>query len=102
MLTQRKTGNTAINESIDPGKQGWLKEVRVHLSAAGGAGNLTVTLDSIAGSTYDTVLMSQDMTSVTDLVWQPDVPVHFDNGDKLVIAWANGSGRTYGFELKYN
>jgi hypothetical protein len=102
MLTHRKDAAVAINESIDPGKAGQLHELRIHLSAAGGAGDLTVTLDAAAGAEYDTVLMTQDMTLVTDLVWQPDMPIYFDNGDKLVVAWANASGRTYGFELKYN
>lgn len=102
MLTHKKTAAVAINESIDPGKAGQLHELRIHLSAAGGAGNLTVTLDAIAGSEYDTVLLTQDMTSITDLVWQPDVPVHLDNGDKVVIAWANASSRTYGLEVKFS
>lgn len=102
MLTQRRTGTAAINESIDPGKAGQLHEFRIHLNAAGGAGDLTITLDAAAGAAYDTVLMTQDMTLVTDLVWQPDMPLYFDNGDKLVIAWANGSGRTYGLEVKFN
>jgi hypothetical protein len=102
MLTHRKTANIAINESIDPGKAGQLHELKIHLSAAGGAGNLTVTLDANAGAEYDTVLLTQDMTSVTDLLWQPDQPVYFDKGDKIVVAWANANSRTYGLEVKYS
>lgn len=102
MLTNRKTASAAINESIDPGKAGQLHEFRIHLNAVGGAGDLTITLDAAAGAAYDTVLMTQDMTTVTDLVWQPDMPIYFDAGDKLVVAWANAGAKTYGYELKYS
>jgi hypothetical protein len=102
MFTHRKTAALAINESIEPDKFGQLHEVRLHLSAAGGAGNLTVTLDANAGAAYDTVLLTQDMTLVTDLLWQPTLPIPYDKGDKIAIAWANGSSRTYGLEVKFS
>ena len=102
MLTHRKTAAVAINESIDPGKTGQLHELRIHLNAAGGAGNLTVTLDANAGAAYDAVLLTQDMTLVTDLLWQPEQPVYFDKGDKIVVAWANAGTKTYGLEVKYS
>jgi len=102
MNTHRKTAAVAISESIDPGKAGQLHELKIHLSAAGGAGDLTVTLDAAAGTAYDTVLMTQDMTLITDLVWQPDMPVYFDAGDKLVVAWDNANLRTFGLEVKFN
>ena len=102
MNTHRKTAAVAINETIDPGKAGQLHELKIHLSAAGGAGDLTVTLDAAAGTAYDTVLMTQDMTLITDLVWQPDMPVYFDARDKLVVAWDNANLRTFGLEVKFN
>jgi hypothetical protein len=95
----RATGAIAIASTLDPVQTFQLEEFRLHLSAAGGAGNLTITLDAIAGAAYDTVLFTQDMTSVVDLHWQPTRPINFSNGDKLVIAWANASTRTYGLEI---
>lgn len=98
-LTATATGSGNIAESVDPGKAFYLVEVRLHLSAAGAANDLTVTLDALAGAGYDVVLLTQDMTTVTDLVWRPDQPAQFVNGDKIVIAWTNGSSRTYGLEV---
>ena len=95
------TGNAAISKTITPGVPFALESILLHLSAAGGAANLTVTLDSGDGAAYDTVLLTQDMTLVTDLLWQPDRPIELESGDKIVIAWANGAGRTYGLTLKW-
>lgn len=95
------TGNAAISKTVTPSGAGALDSIRLHLSAAGGAGNLTVTLDSGDGAAYDTVLLTQDMTLVTDLFWQPDRPIELDDVDALVIAWANAAGRTYGLTVKW-
>ena len=100
------TGNSAINQTLQVPPQGThsieLISVRIHLSAAGTAGDFTITQDSYLGADYDTVLFTQDMTSVTDLykTWQFKEAV-FDNNDKIVFEWANGSVRTYGMEVLY-
>lgn len=93
------TGAAAINETITPGCAFQLEHVKVHLSAAGGAGNLTVTVDATAGAVYDVVLKTQDMTAVTDLVWSPERPLSFSNGDLIKVAWANAGTKTYGLEV---
>lgn len=93
------TGAAAINETVAFSStfEARLVALRIHLSAAGGAGDLTVTLDSHLGAAYDVVLFRQDMTSVVDLNWMPECcPIHKD--DSVVIAWANGSTVTYGLE----
>jgi len=102
MFTDRATGAVAINRTINPYKAFVLSEIKLHLSAAGGAGNLTVTFDANAGAAYDAVLLTQDMTLVADLLWQPETPIHGDLGDKIVIAWANANSRTYGIETKFD
>ena len=51
--TTRATGSGAVSITINPERAWQLDEIRVHLSAAGGAGNLTVTLDANAGAAYD-------------------------------------------------
>lgn len=96
---QRATGAAAIAMTVAPGGTWQLREIRVHLSAAGGAGNLTATIDSAAGTAYDAIVKTQDMTSVTDLEYQPTYPMTFGAGDILNIAWANASERTYGIEV---
>lgn len=77
-----------------------LLEIRIHLSAAGGANDLTATLDSAAGSAYDTVILTQDMTSVVDLQETYEYEKRmFRNGDQIDFAWTNGSSRTWGLEV---
>jgi hypothetical protein len=97
----RATGAAAIASTLAPGEYWRLEEIRVHLSAAGGAGNLTAKIDSGAGAAYDVVILTQDMAAVTDLVWTPDRPMDFTDTDELDIAWANASTRTYGLEIVY-
>jgi len=98
----RTTGTSTLSTTLAPGQKWALREIRIHLSAAGGAANFTATMDSGTNAAYDSVVLSQDMTSVTDLEWQPDFPMTFDDGDELDFAWANGSGRTYGLEVIYS
>lgn len=99
--TTKATGSAAISVTVNPGRPWQLEEIRVHLDAVGAAGNLTATVDAAAGAVYDTVILTQDMTAVTDLVFIPDRPMLFENGDKLIVAWANAGGKTYGVEVKH-
>lgn len=98
----RATGTTgAINSTLTPTGSFQLLEVRLHLSDVGAAGSFTCTLDSGTAAVYDVVIVTQDMTSVKDYVFQPDFPMIFDSGDKLAFAFPNASNRTYGLEVKY-
>lgn len=76
---------------------------RVHLDAAGGAGDLTLTLDSANGSAYDVLYDTQEMTAVTDYIYEPtnDNSIVLMPGDKISVAWANAGGKTYGYEAIY-
>ena len=102
MFTDRSTGAAAISRTINPDRAFQFEGLTIHLSAVGGAGDLTVTLDANAGAAYDAVLLTQDMTLVTDLLWQPENPISCDKGDKIVIAWANAATKTYGLEVKFS
>ena len=95
------TGAIATTLALDPERFYQLVEVRIHLSAAGGAGDFTITVDANEGAAYDSVLATQDMTSVVSYVYQPDKPLIFDKGDELDFAWANSSNRTYGLTVIY-
>lgn len=98
----RATGAAAVAMTVAPAVKWALREVRIHLSAAGGAGNLTITVDSGTNAVYDTILLTQDMTAIADLAWQPDFPMIFDANDEIDIAWANAGKKTYGIEVVYS
>ena len=110
LMTARATGAAAVAMVVAPGYQFQLEEIQIHLSAAGGAGNLTVTLDGGAvAAVYDTVLMTQDMTAVQNLVWVPARPLRFTytdgvpaTSDHLDIAWANAGNIAYGITVLYS
>ena len=100
--TQRATGAAAIAMTIAPGVAWQLEEIRIHLSAGGAATDLTATVDAGAGAAYDVVIATQDMTAVTDYLYQPTRPIVFNSGDELDIAYANGGAATYGVEVFYS
>lgn len=94
----RATGAGAVALVVDPGGIWKLVDIRMHLSAAGASGTLSIILDAGAGSAYDVVLFQQDMTSIEDLYWQGDPGSVFADTDIVNVTWANASGRTYGIE----
>jgi hypothetical protein len=95
----RATGGVAIASTLAPGKAWQLESIRLHLSAAGGAGDFTATLDHGAGAAYDLVIATQDMTTTTDYVWHTERPMEFDADTELDFAYANANTRTYGLEV---
>jgi len=100
MESQRATGSAAIATSFTfTTGPVWLDEIRLHLSAAGGAANMTITINRGAGAVYDLVIVTQDMTAVVNYHYIPTRPIFLYADDTLDIAWANGSSRTYGLEI---
>lgn len=99
----RATGAVAISTSLTPPTRPIeLICVKLHLDAAGGAAeNFTVTINSVTDSAYDVVLFSQDMTTVTDILWLPDQPIPIVNNDVVDFAYNNANTRTYGLEIIY-
>ena len=95
----RATGGVAIASTLAPGVGWQLESVRVHLSAVGGAGSMTAILDHGAGAAYDLVLLTQDMTALTDYIWTAERPLEFDADTELDFAYANANTRTYGLEV---
>lgn len=95
---ERATGAAALAMTLAPGVPFKIVGVRLHLSAAGGASeNFTMTLDSGQAAAYDTVLLSQDMNTATDVV---DNTEHFfEADDEVDFAYANTNTRTYGLEV---
>ena len=74
-------------------------EVRLHLSAAGGEGNLTITLESNDDPVHNINFVTQDMTLLQDFVWRPTPRALFQRGDTVKIEWANANDRVYGLEV---
>jgi hypothetical protein len=98
----RATGAVAMASSLTVTDNYLLTSVKLTLSAAGGAAeNFTVTVNSATLAAYDTIIFSQDMNVVTDLLWVPDQPVPVLNGDVLDFAYTNTNTRTYGLEVTY-
>ena len=95
----RATGAVAIASTLAPGVAWQLESIRIHLSAAGGAGNFTATLDHGIGAVYDVVILTQDMTAVTNYIWTAERPLEFDASVEVDFAWANAGTKTYGLEV---
>ena len=100
--TYRSSGAAAISITVSPGEPWELEGIKVHLSAAGAAGNLTVTVDSAHGSAYNTVLFTQAMVGLTDVDkrWNP-TQKFISKNDKVVIAYTNTGSKTWGIEVTY-
>jgi len=98
-----KTATAAISTSIPKQGRPWaILEVRLHLSAAGGAAeNFSLTINSGDGAEYDTPLLAQNMNAVQSLVWIPDTPHVLFPDDALDIAYVNTNTRTYGLTIVY-
>jgi len=61
-----------VNESVAPGVIWKFKELRVHLSVIfASVEDLTLTIDAIQGTAYDTLFLSTAMQNVYDLHYFP-------------------------------
>ncbi len=84
--------------------RGWtLLGIRLHLDAVSGAvEDLVVMIDGgVVPAVYDTVLLTQAMAAVQDIVWTPDAPVHLEYRDVIDVDWNNGNTRVWGIEIIY-
>ena len=96
------TGTGALSLSISDIKALELEEVRIHVGVAPAAvENLTITIDALAGSAYDTLIKTIAMSGVTNYIWVPDKPCLCVPGDAIAIAWTNSDGRTWGLTYVY-
>ena len=98
----RATGTGAIDFSLAPAIAFQVEEVRVHLEDVGGAGDLVISLDALAGVEYDAIFLTEDMTLLADLVWLSVRPHNFTAGDGLSITWAGAGQNAYGLEVVWS
>ena len=96
-FTSTGAGNIAF--TVSPGYTFRLVGSELHLSAAGAANSMTITRDSGDGAAYDTLVYTVDLSAITDDIKTWD-NLYFDSGDSLVVAWTNGSSRTYGLTIR--
>jgi len=63
--------------------------------------NYTITLDALAGVTYDTLLYTKDLAggAVTALAWFPDETKWLEPGDIITVAYTNTDARTFGSQI---
>ena len=100
----KATGAAAISVSVDPGASFYLISVLMHTGTTPTTSeNFTVTLNSVEGPAYDTVLLKRDLSvgGVVDLEYNADVNKKYQKGDTIDIAWANTETGTYGLKVEY-
>lgn len=96
----RASGTLA--ETLAPAEAWEIREIRLHLFAAGGTGTFKATLNSAVSSRHDMVLTSQAMSGLEDYhVTFAEGEVLFRRGDELDFSWENPLGRVYGLEVRY-
>ena len=86
--------NGAVTESLNPTGQFFkLAEVRLHFSTAfASVADFIVRLSSAKGSAHNLILLSQALSSVRDLLWQPDQELMMLSDDQIVLSWSQASG----------
>jgi len=97
-------GTETVRPEIRPGVPFRIMELRLHLSAAGGAAeNFEMVLDSGHGAAYDAILVAQDMNAAKDYVVVFTVAECriFNSDDALYFTYANTNDKTWGLETKY-
>lgn len=99
LRVENETGAGAISTSLSAIRVAQILSVTVKMSAAPTTSeNLTITLNSVATGTYDTVLYSVDLAagSTTSATWMPDQPLWLQPGDSIDVAYTNTDVGTYG------
>ena len=98
-VVNNNTGVGAIAMSFGPAYHFYLHSIILHFdSAPTTAGDLVITIHPIEGVAYNTtlVLFDPSVSSITDMVYQPNIPLLCKNGDTISVAYANPDGKTYG------
>lgn len=96
------TGVGAITASAAITADARLAYVALHFSAAPTTSqDLIVTLNSVDGAAYDTVLATIDpsLASVTDFLYEPEGDLFLFSGDAIDVTFTNTDGVTYGVRI---
>ena len=91
----------AGNATFTPESAVIVTEIRLHLSAVGGAvEDFVCTLDDHTNAVYDAVLMTTPMAAAAD-VTADNLNWHLRLGDDLIFTYANTNTRTWGLTVVY-
>lgn len=98
-----ETGTGNIATTFEASTDVELIALYLHTSAVGGSGDFVVSLDNDRGRDYDINWLTQDMSSITDLVWPTNSARHFVPKDTpLDLLWTNpSSAATWALEVYY-
>ena len=96
-------GAGAMNETLTPNGAWELKEVRLHLSAAGGTSeNFSIIENAGEGSAYNVVHLATDMETASDVVQSfYHEEKHFSQNDSVNFTYTNTGSRTWGLKVIY-
>jgi hypothetical protein len=98
MRIERVGGLGALAETLNPPAAYKIHYIMVHYAAAVSTNDLTITLDSATSSTttaHDYLLHTTDLSSTTDIIWQPVHPYIFLGTDDIDVA-ADDQSTTWG------
>jgi len=90
-------GALSFTTTTTGGKKFHLDQVVIHFSTAV-TETITITVDSLKGANYDTVLISCPFASETDFVYRPEGDAIFNAGDEIKVQCTNDGavGIAYG------
>ena len=97
-------GTETVRIVLSSGYPFELLEVKLDITGAAPttAENLTITRDAAAGAYWDGLVRAKPMAGVTNWEWNiRDTPLRYNADDKLIFAWANSDGKTWGLEVIY-
>lgn len=73
---------------------------KLHLTAAcATTENFVVSIDSVRGTSFDTVIKTVPMNGVSDYIWIAPMPVPILANDIVKVTWVNGGDKTWGLTL---
>ena len=95
-----KASNAAIAASYIPGASFYLENITMHQKISPTtSGYFIITLDSVSGSVFDTVLY-KDGTRFQDLLYIPTIPLAVTSGDGIAVDYPNTvSGNAIGLRI---
>ena len=104
-VAEEFVGDETCRPELEPEMFFRMLEVRLHLSAVGGAAeDFTVDLDSgqPAAAFHDIRLATQAMAAENNYVkyWGDELRF-FNNNDRLIFQYGNTNGKNWGLEVKY-
>jgi len=94
------TGAGAISFNVTASGDRRLTSISLHFDTAPiSSGILSITLNANVGAAYDTLLVSETMSGVSNFLFAPDYDLFLETNDAIDVAYDNSDGRTYGVQV---